>query len=1234
MWRIVDSRERADVLESPDGPDGFGPGLHWADCPGCGSRAQVEAPVLVLRAGAFVPSLFATSVAELQRDATASAAALVEEARVAGAFTGGRFGGNVVMLPRRLLPFVLSRDTERDLADPEAARAELAPYGAPTVDNYRIFLDHVAAESAEPDVRELLYAVTVTMPDRLPELVLAHPRLTGSTLVRDAGARELREVAGTPLEAPLRMRQRFLEELCGGRVPVGTAVERHAAALAAFGQGLRTRLYAMYDQVRGAEGPEIVPLAREALELAGQIGEFEIETELAARLGGLLLSSLHTADPADPAEAVRVLRLALSRLPEGTLHWAEVATNLASAQYFRDDGDHIERWETARDLLLRATAAVDRRTHGEFWARVQTNYGLLLGQRPGGGAADLTLGIEHIQAGLGERPRASDRVDRAYSLLNLGLLLFRRGAPGDLKRAERCYRDALGRLRPDDDPMLWSQLRCNLADLLLSPERATADPRGARAAVAAVVAFGAAHPGLLDTSRATWLLARTADLLDGPGSAEGLRLRRAALAAVPPSVFPSLHLSIAREAVDALAAAADWDAAAEVAAGMLTAAHALYDAQVTAAGRRGVLLLTRGTAREAAFLLARAGRPERAVEAIERGLARELSVVTGRDTVDLAALEGVDPPLAHRYRRARERYRVVAAGVEGADPAVEGGGEAVQGGGAAVQGAGAAVQGAGTAVEGPGAAIAGGGAAIAGGGAAVQGSSAAVEGAAVEGPGAAVQGAGTAVEGAGAASNGGFAAGAGPEGGSGASGVGFVGPPGDFVAAAGVQAAAERAVRTVVEEIRAIPGFEGFLRTTEVADVVRAAGGMPLVYLVNAVWGSCVLVVPRDAQTGVRAVFVPEVTSSSVVRLLALDPDTPEAGLFLAQQAGALARRRELPRAVDRLRELAPLLRPLAGLLAEDPRHEVVVVPTGLLGHVPLPAVPLGPAGELLDDLGTLTLAPSAGVYAASRAAAGRPPSSPPRLVAVADPDGSLPGARGELAGIRALFEPGGEAVSATGAEATVAWLLARLAEASYLHLSCHGSAELVGRGASLALADGTLDLDTLVRLRLPRCRLVVAGACQSGRYEVIDAPDEFTGLPGGFLQAGAACAITSLWQVNDLATALLMTRLYELLAPVGEGRGEPPVSALRTARTWLRRLTWSGLARYADGRPHLAVLAGRYARPGSDPDECPFASPVHWAAFTAWGGVSGVSPGTSGRAGRACSGRPGRWASAGPGPP
>ncbi|MFI6935547.1 CHAT domain-containing protein [Streptomyces sp. NPDC050287] len=543
---------------------------------------------------------------------------------------------------------------------------------------------------------------------------------------------------------------------------------------------------------------------------------------------------------------------------------------------------------------------------------------------------------------------------------------------------------------------------------------------------------------------------------------------------------------------------------------MLTAVHAMYDAQVTAAGRRSVLAQATGIARWAAFLLARAGRPERAIEAIERGLACELSVVAGRGAVDLEALKRVDPTMARRYQQARERYRALVAEAPAASPG------------------------------------------------------------------------------------------------------------GPSVGAADVQAAAERAMRTVIEEIRAIPGFEGFLRTTELTDIVRAAGGTPLAYLVNAPWGSYVLVIPRKPDTpeasgdmpsaalgapAVRTIFVPEVSSTSIVHLLALDPDDAAIGLLLVQQAGVLKRRRLLPTALERLRGLAPLLRPIARLLAEDPQREVVVVPTGLLGHAPLNAVPFGPGtDDVCDAIGTLMLAPSAGVYAASRAAAARTPTSVSRLVAVTDPDGSLPGARSEYAEIRALFEPWGETVCAVGTDATVSWLLDHLSEASHLHLSCHGGADIVSRGASLALTDGPLSMDMLIQRQLPHCRLVVASACQSGHYEIIEAPDEFIGLPAGFLQAGAACVVASLWQVDDVATALLMTRLYELLAPTGATPGALPAPALRHSRTWLRHLTWDDLARYTAAHPHLADLARRYVRPANAVDERPFASPVHWAAFTAWG--------------------------------
>ena len=59
--------------------------------------------------------------------------------------------------------------------------------------------------------------------------------------------------------------------------------------------------------------------------------------------------------------------------------------------------------------------------------------------------------------------------------------------------------------------------------------------------------------------------------------------------------------------------------------------------------------------------------------------------------------------------------------------------------------------------------------------------------------------------------------------------------------------------------------------------------------------------------------------------------------------------------------------------------------------------------------------------------------------------------------------------------------------------------------------------------------------------------PDEYIGLAGGLLQAGAACAVVSLWPVDDEATALLMTRFYELLDAnsVGPPQTQKPQTAL-----------------------------------------------------------------------------------------
>lgn len=313
--------------------------------------------------------------------------------------------------------------------------------------------------------------------------------------------------------------------------------------------------------------------------------------------------------------------------------------------------------------------------------------------------------------------------------------------------------------------------------------------------------------------------------------------------------------------------------------------------------------------------------------------------------------------------------------------------------------------------------------------------------------------------------------------------------------------------------------------------------------------------------------------------------------------------------------------------------------------------------GGVLDDIGEIHLAPSAGVYAGCRKRASA--SAYRHLVGVADPQNSLPplpGTRAELATIRTLFEPGVPATCAIGSKATRSWLLQHIEQASHLHLGCHGSSTFGdASGGGLQLANDTeLTMNDLIDRRLSRCRLAVGSACQSGHYDMAEAPDEFTGLPAGFLQAGAACAVVSLWQIDDRATAVLMTRFYELLDPRGTGVPVSPVTALRSARTWLRNLTTDQLDSFIQAHQPLADLfAAATAPPRSvwsgsrrpwwsrrrsrnrasadsppprrrpldqpgpaspatadreaeshlgNQEAYPYAKPQHWAAFTAWG--------------------------------
>ncbi|MBO0798395.1 MAG: CHAT domain-containing protein, partial [Blastocatellia bacterium] len=90
---------------------------------------------------------------------------------------------------------------------------------------------------------------------------------------------------------------------------------------------------------------------------------------------------------------------------------------------------------------------------------------------------------------------------------------------------------------------------------------------------------------------------------------------------------------------------------------------------------------------------------------------------------------------------------------------------------------------------------------------------------------------------------------------------------------------------------------------------------------------------------------------------------------------------------------------------------------------------------------------------------------------------------------------------------------------------------------------DGFLQLREVYNLRLP-AELVVLSACQTGLGKDIRG-EGLVGLTRGFMYAGAARVVASLWKVDDASTAELMKMFYREMLQ----EGMRPAAALRAAQ-------------------------------------------------------------------------------------
>ena len=146
-----------------------------------------------------------------------------------------------------------------------------------------------------------------------------------------------------------------------------------------------------------------------------------------------------------------------------------------------------------------------------------------------------------------------------------------------------------------------------------------------------------------------------------------------------------------------------------------------------------------------------------------------------------------------------------------------------------------------------------------------------------------------------------------------------------------------------------------------------------------------------------------------------------------------------------------------------------------------------------------------------------------------------------------------------------------------------------------------------MLNLRKRDVRLAVLSACETG-IPGEELPDEVVSLPSGLLQAGVAGIVASLWSVDDLATAMLLVRFYELWR--GKEKLEPH-EALRQAQQWVRDTTNGDKKKYfkqlKDNQSNEVILPstarflwGKLVDNHRFRDEkgLGFADPYYWAAF------------------------------------
>ncbi len=432
----------------------------------------------------------------------------------------------------------------------------------------------------------------------------------------------------------------------------------------------------------------------------------------------------------------------------------------------------------------------------------------------------------------------------------------------------------------------------------------------------------------------------------------------------------------------------------------------------------------------------------------------------------------------------------------------------------------------------------------------------------------------------------------------------------------------------IIHRIRRFAGHEDFLGQANLGSIVKAVlPNESLVYLIATPVGSLGLLiylsVPSDgenstAKVSLEPIWADNLTLADLDQLMVKWEGENMVGGYLP---GQMDRGNWLRASLDEGLSLLSqhLVGPIAERLYNLGIENVILIPGSPFNLLPLHAARFTIAGKekyLIDEF-IVSYAPSVSILVHARRSMEGNLRKLPTLLAVGNPTplpdeyDSLNFARAEVEEIALHFNE--QAILFYEDKALLDDVILRMSSSTHLHFSCHGRFDPdMPLTSGLMLSDGQMlaMLNILSDLRLAATRLVVLSACQTAISDFKNLPEEALGLPAGFLQAGVSGVVGTLWSVNDLSTALLMIKFYEY--HLGSDYGLPPASALRRAQCWLREATNENLAELFDHYRSqvgeitaMQVIAKEQYRNfvlTSPNSSQPFMHPYYWAPFAFYG--------------------------------